>query len=269
MADPPDVPAAVLEPRDGGRPFRVHRQEPSPAAADVVHHLWAVEWALPTGATHTQEVVTFPCHHLTVEPDGQWVHGVVTRRFARTLSGAGRAVGAHLRVVGLAALAQDLDAVATTDRVLPADRLLDDTSGLSAVEAAADVESATTALDRAVAALPRHAVPAGDLVERAVALATDDPAVTRVEQLAEELGVTPRTLQRYFSRVLGVGPKWVVRRARIHDALEHVRDDEATDWAALATRLGFTDQAHFTNTFTQVVGVPPARYAARATPSAG
>ena len=263
MVDPPEISAAVLEPRDGARPFRVHHQDPSPGAADVVHHLWAVEWDLPDGATHTQEVVTFPCHHLTVEPDGRWVHGVVTRRFTRTLSGAGRAVGAHLRVPGLAALVGALDAATTTDRVLPADELLADTSGLAAVESAADAAAACSALDRTIARLHRHRVPSGDTVERGVELATDDPTVTRVDQLAGLLDLTPRTLQRHFSRVLGVGPKWVVRRARIHDALEHARDGSPTDWAALATALGFADQAHFTNTFTQVVGAPPARYAER------
>ena len=269
MAEPPELPAAVLEPPDGARPFRVHRQDPSPAAADVVRHLWAVEWVLPQGSTHTQEVLTHPCHHLTVEPDGRWVHGVVTRRFARTLNGSGRAVGARLRVPGLAALVGDLDAAGITDRVLPAEDLLAGAEALAAVADAPDVETAAAALDRVLAALPRHPVPGGDLVERAVTLAADDPGVTRVEQLAEALGVTPRTLQRHFSRVLGVGPKWVVRRARIHDALEHARNDQPTDWAALAINLGFADQAHFTNTFTELVGVPPARYAGHGAPSAG
>jgi AraC-like DNA-binding protein len=33
-----------------------------------------------------------------------------------------------------------------------------------------------------------------------------------------------------------------------------------TDWAALARELGFSDQAHLTRVFTQVVGTPPASY---------
>ncbi|MBA2641066.1 MAG: helix-turn-helix transcriptional regulator [Nocardioidaceae bacterium] len=32
-------------------------------------------------------------------------------------------------------------------------------------------------------------------------------------------------------------------------------------WADLARRLGYADQAHFTNAFFAIVGVPPARYA--------
>jgi hypothetical protein len=38
---------------------------------------------------------------------------------------------------------------------------------------------------------------------------------------------------------------------------------EGADWAALATDLGFTDQAHFVRTFKAFVGIPPAEYARR------
>ena len=75
------------------------------------------------------------------------------------------------------------------------------------------------------------------------------------------LAVSPRTPQRQLSKVLGVSPKWVVQRACIHDALEHAAANEPPNWADLARRLGYADQAHFTNAFSAIVGVPPARYA--------
>lgn len=264
----PRLPAAVLHGAGGPRPFRVHRQDPSPEAADAVHHLWVVEWHLPDGAAHTQEVLTFPCHHLTVESDGCWVQGVVTRRFTRTLTGHSRAVGAHLRVSGLAALTGASDLSATTDRRLPLDRLLPGTRGPTAVPSARTAAEAATALDGWLASQPRHPVRGTELAERAVALAQTDPGLTRVEDLADRLAVSPRTVQRHLGRVLGVSPKWVVQRARIHDALEGATAGRRPpDWAALALRLGFADQAHFTNTFTAMVGVPPGRYASRARPA--
>jgi AraC-like DNA-binding protein len=84
--------------------------------------------------------------------------------------------------------------------------------------------------------------------------------VTRVEQVARHFGVCSRTLQRRFERYLGVGPKWVIQRRRIHDALEEIEHGRATDWAALALRLGDADQAHFVHAFTELVGRPPASY---------
>ena len=99
-------------------------------------------------------------------------------------------------------------------------------------------------------------------MDEAVARIVADPGVTRVEQVAAAVGVSTRTLQRRFERHLGVGPKWVIQRRRIHDALEAIERGEPADWSALAARLGFADQAHFVNQFTALVGRPPGRYVA-------
>jgi len=72
-----------------------------------------------------------------------------------------------------------------------------------------------------------------------------------------------RLLQRLFAGYVGVGPKWVILRYRIHEALEHAETDREVDWAALAADLGYADQAHLVRDFTATVGVPPTAYAAR------
>ena len=103
------------------------------------------------------------------------------------------------------------------------------------------------------------------LAEQAAALVariTDDPGLRRVDQLAASSGMTPRTLQRLFADYVGVSPKWVMRRARLHEAAERADSGEPVDWAALASDLGYADQAHLTRDFTVTIGVPPARYAA-------
>jgi AraC-like DNA-binding protein len=67
-----------------------------------------------------------------------------------------------------------------------------------------------------------------------------------------------------FSDYVGVSPKWVTRRARLHEAALRVEADgpAAVDWAVLAADLGNADQAHLTRDFTATLGVPPTRYAA-------
>ena len=103
------------------------------------------------------------------------------------------------------------------------------------------------------------------LAEQAAALVariTDDPGLRRVDQLSASSGMTPRTLQRLFADYVGVSPKWVMRRARLHEAAERADSGEPVDWAALASDLGYADQAHLTRDFTVTIGVPPARYAA-------
>ena len=54
---------------------------------------------------------------------------------------------------------------------------------------------------------------------------TEDPGLQRVAQLAEMSGLSERKLQRLFSDYVGVSPKWVMRRARLHEAALRVDAD--------------------------------------------
>ena len=71
---------------------------------------------------------------------------------------------------------------------------------------------------------------------------------------------------------MGVSPKWVMRRARLHEAAERADSGEVVDWAALAADLGYADQAHLTRDFTATIGVaadPLRRRAAGSLPAGG
>ncbi|MFD7989857.1 helix-turn-helix domain-containing protein, partial [Kitasatospora indigofera] len=97
--------------------------------------------------------------------------------------------------------------------------------------------------------------------EAVLALITDTPALVRVDQVAAVAGISVRGLQRLFAEYVGAGPKWVLRRARLHEAAARAEQGTGVDWAALAADLGYADQAHLVRDFTAVVGAPPARYA--------
>ena len=94
---------------------------------------------------------------------------------------------------------------------------------------------------------------------------TADPGLRRVDELAAASGMTARSLQRLFADYVGVSPKWVMRRARLHEAAERADSGEPVDWAMLASDLGYADQAHLTRDFTATIGVSPTRYAAPVT----
>jgi AraC-like DNA-binding protein len=86
-------------------------------------------------------------------------------------------------------------------------------------------------------------------------------ALRRVDKLAAALDVPVRRLQRLFADYVGASPKWVMRRARLHEAAERAERGGHVDWAGLASDLGYADQAHLTRDFTATIGVPPSRYA--------
>ena len=90
-----------------------------------------------------------------------------------------------------------------------------------------------------------------------------DRSLLRVAQVEEQCGVGTRTLQRLFERYVGVSPKWVLSRYRMHDVVTDLDAGYGGSLADLAAKYGWFDQAHFTREFTDLVGVPPGSYQRR------
>ncbi len=85
--------------------------------------------------------------------------------------------------------------------------------------------------------------------------------IRSLDELAAHAGYSKRTLQRLFREYVGVSPKWVLQRIRLHEAAERMAEGEG-DWPRLALELGYFDQAHFIKAFKAVIGRSPADYAA-------
>ena len=88
----------------------------------------------------------------------------------------------------------------------------------------------------------------------------DDRSLVTVSEVGERHGVSVRTLQRLFTHYIGAGPKWVLGRYRMHDAVSDLDDGYDGSLTDLALRYGWYDQAHFTRDFTALVGVTPGAY---------
>ncbi|MHB1501986.1 MAG: helix-turn-helix domain-containing protein [Candidatus Dormibacteria bacterium] len=64
------------------------------------------------------------------------------------------------------------------------------------------------------------------------------------------------------SSVAWVSPMWVLRRYRLLETAEAVREGAEVSWAELAADLGYADQAHLIRDFRSALGQTPAAYAA-------
>ncbi len=76
--------------------------------------------------------------------------------------------------------------------------------------------------------------------------AETDRTLRTLPDLCSTVGLRPRTVQRLFLQHAGVSPTWVLRRYRLLDAAEQVRDGQPVSWAAVAAHLGYADQADLT-----------------------
>jgi len=187
----------------------------------------------------------------------------MTKKFARRLEGAGQVFGIKFKPGAFFPLVQR-PVCELTDRELDIRQVF--TGDIDALERAVlglDDDAAQVAL---VEAFLGERLPATDqnveLVAQAVHLILNHREITRVDDVAARVEMSPRTLQRLFRQYVGVSPKWVIRRYRLHEAADRLAAGHGVDQTALALDLGYCDQAHFIKDFTALVGRSPASYAA-------
>jgi len=194
------------------------------------------------------------------------VTGVCTRRFDVEVRGWGRVAGLRFRPGGLAALTGS-PASAWTDRSVAASEVLPPAlvADLSDPDLADDGAGWAQTAERGLAALAHDRPdPRYDLLLDVVTDMLADHTLLTVTDVADRHGVTVRTLQRLFTHYVGVGPKWVLARYRLHDAVADLDAGWPGTLTDLAVRYGWYDQAHFTRDFTALVGVTPGQYRDRA-----
>jgi AraC-like DNA-binding protein len=245
----------------------IHRFAPSPDLAPVVRRHWMPVWSLPEGVTSTQRVLQYPVCLVVVSRDYALLVGPSSGLSTQELAGSGWALGTMLQpAAGLALVGGPVETL--TDAAVP----LADTDLVDAIRAAVGDEPDDPARQQlAVAAVEewlRRLLPVdeeGELVNAVVEYVEGDPEVHRVGQVCEKFAITERTLQRLTARRIGLSPKWLIQRRRLHEAAERLREPSDTgrpDLARVAADLGYADQAHFGRDFRAVTGLTPGEFAA-------
>jgi AraC-like DNA-binding protein len=241
----------ILDPEAAERHFRLTRYPPAEDLAHLVDRHWVVAWDL--SQPFTQEIVTHPSFHMAFEPDADLIYGVVTERFRRQLSSSGIVVATKFRPGGFHPF-YPVPAHTLTNRTIP----VTDVFAPFAIEG--DEVERIAAMEAGMRAHGPEDDPRVDEIGELYAAILDDPELKRVDQLCAHAGYSKRTLQRLFREYVGVSPKWVLQRIRLHEAADRMADGEG-DWAGLAIELGYFDQAHFIKAFKAAIGRSPAEYA--------
>jgi AraC-like DNA-binding protein len=256
--------AGVLRPAAAASRFTLTRHLPPADLAPFLDYCWVVRWDLRGQPPHEQAILPHPNVNLAFEETGAGVFGVDRSIFTRRLAGAGKGLGVRFRPGGFRPF-YGKPVNALTDRVVPAGEVFGPAAdeACAAVMAAADDAGMVAAAERLLRGSGAEPDPVAARVAEIAQRITADPSLRRVATLAGDFGISERQLQRLFAEYVGVSPKWVMRRARLHEAALRADTGDEVDWAALARDLGYADQAHLTRDFTATLGTSPARYAAR------
>jgi AraC-like DNA-binding protein len=258
VTEPRGRPEAIVRPKAGRQAFDVRRIEPSAELVEYVDYYWLVRWHTPE--PYRQQVIPQPRMHVAAEDGRLLVHGVSREPFFRTLTGTGHVLGAAFHPGGFRPmLGSSVGALSGTVR--PGEEVFGhDDRPAAAILGSDDEAVMVAALNDYLAAAEPTPDPVARDVTDLVALVAERTEIVRAEQLASEAGLSLRQLQRLFTEYVGIGPKWVIQRSRILEAAATAHEGGPIDWADLAQRLGFSDQAHLTRVFADVVGTPPAAY---------
>jgi AraC-like DNA-binding protein len=245
--------------------FEHARYHCSPDLAAFVEHFWVVRWDLTGLAPYRAETLPHPSVHLIFdETGGARVAGVARGKFSRLLEGRGGVFSVKFRAGGFYPFVR-----------MPMNRLTDTTCALRSlwgtagdeierrVLALCDCDARLTATEnflRGLAPESSHDAALATTITEAIA---SDRTLLSVNDLTRRYDIKLRRLQRLFARYVGVNPKWVIQRYRLHEAAEQLARGP-TSQSALALELGYADQAHFAWDFRRTVGTSPAAYARRA-----
>jgi AraC-like DNA-binding protein len=107
----------------------------------------------------------------------------------------------------------------------------------------------------------RHDVhPCLATTRRALDVLDSSPYDLTVADLCDRLGFSNRHLIDQFRVVVGLTPKMLFRIRRFHAVVNALKGCYDANWARVAFRFGFSDQAHLIREFRHFAGVTPTRF---------
>lgn len=190
------------------------------------------------------------------QPD-VFVVGQITAPFAVRPSGRAALVGVRLEAHAALWLAEDFNAMRDREVDLGAHKRGVFTAIRSDLIACRTDAQPAEYLNDALRPLLAAGPHADWRVAAAVKEIRDGRGRADVADLAERLQTTPRTLQRLFSRDVGITPKYFARVVRFQQVFAAWREDPAT-LSRVAQECGYFDHAHLVRDFNELAGVPPA-----------
>lgn len=235
--------------------------------AELITRYWVPVWSLAEPST--QRTLQFPVCLIVISNSYARFYGVSRGASEVTLADEGWAVGVLFRpAAGRRLLRRPVSTLVDAFVELDSLTTLDGATLAQGVHAAMSDDPHAESSHRAAIAAYEEALARflpvdeqGSQINAIIDWLEAHPEVTRVSEVADAFGLSERGLQRLVVDRVGLTPKWLIQRRRLHDAVARLKAGDRT-LADLAAELGYTDQAHFTHDFRAVTGLTPGRYLA-------
>ncbi len=263
---------AVLEAKPKSSPEVESKEEkPDERLRDWIQSIWLFRWNLCEGEEILVEAMPNNCPSVILQrkTDEKWTGsklvGPIKSLYRYAIRGAGGMIGVRFEPGAL------FDFIGK-----PLSMLVDTVDGIELVfgEHATEIVNKVLSLsdfEEQVALLnkrllercpPRMSAQARR-VKKLCRHISDDVSLVRVDDLIRISRMSERSLQRLFSKYVGVSPKHAIRVIRFQETLQTMKRGDSIDWVQLAVGLGYFDQSHFINDFRDMTGCAPADFVLR------
>ncbi len=240
-----------------------HREPAPPGIEELVRWFWIPQWDIAPGRVSRQYILPFPASNLVIEEGGISLFGPTTGASHRDLRGKGWAVGALLRPAAIASLHPEPSKLQNLEMPFEAPGLHRDISAVMMSGKWSDEERLSEAVATYTAWVVENLSPpneAGRMANEMEEFIASDRGVVRIEQVARHLGISVRAVQRLARRHIGLSPLVVIRRYRLQEAAQRLRNEPELTITQVAAALGYADHAHLTADFRRVLGFTPHNY---------
>ncbi len=99
-----------------------------------------------------------------------------------------------------------------------------------------------------------------DYLNHAAEIIRQSNGFIRMEELAKQIFISPRQLERSFKRQIGISPKHYMRIARLNEVQRQLERAAKFDFTGLSYECGYSDQAHFIRDFRRFTGEKPSAF---------
>lgn len=198
--------------------------------------------------------------HLVFDAAGSRIMGPVSKKYSYIMENKGRVIGVKFNIGLLAQqlpkpIEQAVDQTFILEDVFQNHTSLVDSKGFDLLNDQAILAHLNAFLLTQNLVVTTSMLKVHSLIETI----KRQQGITKVEQLAEQTYTSVRNIQRLFKDYVGLSPKWLIRKYRLHQALA-LLDDKQINLTEVAAQLDYADQSHLIRDFKDFLNVTPSQY---------